>query len=65
MKEWIEWKKKKAKARFQLHLIRPNLGLYTDGNKQFVQIAWKNFKRDFHVSKASMCVFLDWDPTDL
>ena len=30
--------------RFQLHLIRPNLGLYTDNSKQFVQTTWKNFK---------------------
>ena len=33
VKEWIEHRKKKATARFQLHLIRPELGLYTDGNK--------------------------------
>ena len=36
VKEWIERWKKKVMARFQLHLIRPELGLYTDGNKQFV-----------------------------
>ena len=36
MKECIERRKKKAMARFQLHLINPDLGLYTDGNKQFV-----------------------------
>ena len=42
-----------------------DLGLYCDGNKQFVQIAWKNFKKEFHVSKASMHVLLDWDPTNL
>ena len=63
--EWIECRKKKATARFQLHLIRPELGLYTDGNKQFVQIAWKNFKKQFSISKASMCVLLDWGPTNL
>ena len=57
--EWIERRKKKATACFQLHLIRPELGLYTDDNKQFVQIAWKNFKKEFSVSKASMCVLLD------
>ena len=45
VKEWIECRKKKGTARFQLHLIRLELGLYTDGNKQFVQIAWKNFKK--------------------
>ena len=65
VKEWIERRKRKATARFQLHLIRPELGLYTDGNKQFVQTAWKNFKKQFSISKASMCVFLDWGPTDL
>ena len=65
MKEWIERRKKNATARFQLHLIRPELGLYTDGNKQFVQIAWKNFKKQFSISKASMHVLLDWGPTDL
>ena len=65
VKEWIERRKKKATAGFQLHLIRPELGLYTDGNKKFVQIAWKNFKKEFFVSKASMCVLLDWGPTDL
>ena len=64
MKEWIERRKKKATARFQLHLIRPKLGLYTDGNKQFVQIAWKNFK-EFSIIKASMRVLLDLGPTDL
>ena len=45
VKEWIEHLKKKVMVRFQLHLIRPELGLYTDGNKQFVQTAWKNFKK--------------------
>ena len=65
VKEWIERRKKKATAHFQLHLIRPKLGLYTDGNKQFVQIAWKNFKTEFSVNKASMRVLLDWGPTDL
>ena len=65
VKEWIERWKKKATARFQLHLIRPELGLYTNGNKQFVQIAWKNFKKEFFVSKASMRLLLDWGPIDL
>ena len=65
VKEWIEHRKKKATARFQLHLIRPELGLYTDGNKQFVQIAWKNFKKEFSISKASIHVLLDWGPIDL
>ena len=65
VKEWIECRKKKAMTRFQLHLIRPELGLYTDNNKQFVQIAWKNFKKEFSVSKASMRVLLNWGPTDL
>ena len=65
MKEWIERRKKKAMVCFQLHLIRPDLGLYTDNNKQFVQTAWKNFKKDFHVSKASMRVLLNWGPIDL
>ena len=65
VKEWIECQKKKATARFQLHLIRPKLGLYTDCNKQFVQIAWKNFKKEFFVSKASMRMLLDWGPIDL
>ena len=60
----IECRKKKATVSFQLHLIRPELGLYIDGNKQFVQIAWKNFKKEFSVSKASMHVLLDWGPTD-
>ena len=59
MKKWIERQKKKATACFQLHLIRPELGLYTDSNKQFVQIAWKNFKKEFFVSKASIRVLLD------
>ena len=65
LKEWIEHRKKKATARFQLHLIRSDLSLYTNGNKQFVQIAWKNFKRDFQINKASMIMLLDWGPTDL
>ena len=65
VKEWIEHRKKKATTRFQLHLIRAELGLYTDSNKQFVQIAWKNFKKEFSISKASMRVFLDWGPIDL
>ena len=65
VKEMIEGRKKKATTRFQLHLIRPELGLYTDGNKQFVQIAWKNFKKEFSINKASMRVLLDWGPTDL
>ena len=65
VKEWIERRKKKATTRFQLHLIRPELGLYTDSNKQFVQTAWKNFKKQFSISKASMRVLLDWGPTDL
>ena len=59
VKEWIEQRKKKATARFQLHLLNLNLGLYTEGNKQFVQTAWKNFKKDFHNNKASMRVLLD------
>ena len=63
VKEWIERQKKKAMAHFQLHLIRPELDLYTNGNKQFVQIAWKNFKKEFSVRKASMRVLLDWGPT--
>ena len=65
VKKWIESKKKKATARFELHLIRPDLGLYTNINKQFVQTAWKNFKKDFHINKASMWVLLDWGPIDL
>ena len=65
VKEWIEHRKKKATARFQLHLIRPELGLYTDGNKHFVQTAWKNFKKQFSITKASMRMLLDWGPTDL
>ena len=59
MKEWIERRKKKLTTHFQLHLIRPELGLYTDGNKQFVQTAWKNFKKEFFISKAFMHVLLD------
>ena len=65
MKEWIEHRKKKTTVRFQLHLIRPDLDLYTDGNKQFVQTPLKNFKKDFHVNKASIHMLLDWGPTDL
>ena len=65
VKEWIEHRKKKATAGFQLHLIRLELGLYTDDNKQFVQIAWKNFKKEFSVSKASTRMLLNWGPTDL
>ena len=65
VKEWIERRKKKVTARFQLHLIRPELGLYTDGNKQFIQTVWKNFKKQFSITKASMHVLLDWGPTDL
>ena len=65
VKEWIECRKKKATAHFQLHLIKLELDLYTDGDKQFVQIAWKNFKKEFFVSKASMRVLLDWGPTEL
>ena len=65
VKRWIEHRKKKATTHFQLHLIRPELGLYTDGNKQFVQTAWKNFKKQFSISKASMRVLLDWGPTAL
>ena len=33
VKEWIEHRKKKAMARFQFHLIRPEFGLYIDGNE--------------------------------
>ena len=65
VKEWIECKKKKAMVRFQLHLINLDLGLYTDGNKQFVQTVWKNLKKDFHVNKVSMRMLLNWDSTDL
>ena len=65
VKESIECRKKKATAHFQLHLINPDLDLYTDGNKQFVQTAWKKFKKDFFVDEASMHMLLDSGPTDL
>ena len=52
VKDWVERRKRKATARFQLHLIRPDLGLFVDNDKHFVEAAWKKFKQDFHVSKA-------------
>ena len=65
VKDWVERRKRKATARFQLHLIRPDLGLFVDNDKHFVEAAWKKFKQDFHVSKASKRVLLDWGLPDL
>ena len=65
MKNWVERRKRKATARFQLHLIRPDVGLFVDNDKHFVEAAWKKFKQDFHVSKASKRVLLDWEFPDL
>ena len=65
VKDWIERRKRKATARMQLHKIRPDLGLFINDGKEFVDSAWKKFKQDFHVSKASKRVLLEWGPPDL
>lgn len=65
VKEWIERRKRKATARMQLHIIRPELGLFVNDGKEFAKGAWKKFKKDFHVSRASMRVLLDWGPGEL
>ena len=61
----MEQRKRKATARFQLHKIRPDLGLFVNNDKEYVESAWKKFKSDFHVTKASKRVLLDWGPSDL
>lgn len=58
VKDWIERRKRKATAQLQLHKIRPELGLFKDD--EFDPAAWKKFKKDYHVSKASMRALLEW-----
>ena len=58
-KDWIEHRKRKATARFQLHKLRPDLGIFTADGTEFVEEAWKKFKKDFNVTKAWKRVLLD------
>ena len=51
--DWIKRQKRKATARFQLHQLRPDLEIFTADGSEFVEEAWKKFKKDFNITKAS------------
>lgn len=63
IKDYIERRKRKAIAQLQLHKINPELGIFK--NDVFDSVAWKKFKNDFHVTKASMRVLLEWGVPEL
>ena len=63
-KDWIERRKRKVTARFQLNRLRPDLGIFTADGSEYVEEAWKKFKKDFNVTKASKRVLLDWGVPD-
>lgn len=62
VRDWIERRKRKATVQLQIHKIKPELGLFK--NNEFDRTAWTKFKRDYHVSKASMRALLDWGIPD-
>lgn len=62
-KDYIERRKRKTIAQLQLHLIKPELGIFK--NEIFDEAAWKQFKKDYHVTKASMRVLLEWGIPDV
>ena len=57
VRDWIERRKRKATTQLQIHKIKPEFGLFK--NDEFDKTAWTKFKREYHVSKASMRVLLD------
>lgn len=58
VKDYVERLKRKACAQLQLHKIKPELGIFK--NDVFNQIAWKKFKKDYRMTKASMRALLGW-----
>lgn len=60
-KDWSERRKRKEVARMELNTIRPALRLF-NSNGDYNESAWKQFKKIFHVTKASKRVLLDWGP---
>ena len=55
---WIERRKRKATVQLQIHKIKLEFGLFK--NNEFHRTVWTKFKKDYHVSKASMSALLDW-----
>lgn len=57
-KEWVERRKRKQLVRKELNKIQPNFAFF-DVSGNFRQERWKQFKKDFHVTSATMRVLLD------
>lgn len=62
VKDYVERRKCKSIAQLQLHLTDPELGIY-DGDVFNVPV-WKQFKKEYHVTKASKRVLLEWGVPD-
>jgi hypothetical protein len=60
-KEWAERRKRKEVARMELHNLYPELRFF-NSNGEYNVSAWKEFKKNFYVTKASKRVLLDWGP---
>lgn len=56
--EWIERRKRKQLVRRELQKLRPQLAFF-DAERNFVPENWKRFKREYHVSAATMRQLLD------
>ena len=57
-REWLEQRKRKALVKKELHKLYPSLKLM-DGGRCLQEDCWKQFKVDYNVTRASMCVLLE------
>ena len=56
-KDWLERCKRKMIIKRQIHLLEPNLGLYSSSG-EFKKDRWKDFKTKYRISKAALNVLL-------
>ena len=57
-KDWIERRKRKQLVRRELQNLKPNLGFFKQ-NGQFSHTRWKEFKKNYNVTAATMQVLLE------
>ena len=57
-KEWVERRKRKHLVKKELHNINRDLGLFNPAG-ELVPEKWRQFKEDYHVTRATMNVLLE------
>ena len=57
-REWLEQRKKKVLVKKELHKLNPSLGLMDKGGC-LQEDRWKQFKVDYNVTRASICILLE------